>query len=88
MGGETEQQNNFLNGFTNKTTKMRELQVIKCKCGKVFAAAQVPECYMEKEWMDELRDYVVNKGCTVDIVFANGNIFEKCECDKQSIDKK
>ncbi len=60
---------------------MRQLQVIKCKCGKVFAACQVPECYMEKEWMDELRDYVTNKSCTVDIVLANGNIFEKCQCE-------
>jgi len=55
------------------------VQTIKCKCGSVFAACTEPECYTEKDWMDNLRDYVLD-GCTVELVDRNDFKFEQCKC--------
>ncbi len=62
---------------------MGKAQVIKCKCGKVFAACREPECYTEKDWMKDMRKYVID-GCTVDMVNTNEFQFENCVCDKSA----
>jgi hypothetical protein len=58
-----------------------EIQVIKCKCGKVFAACAQPECFIDKEWLKDLRKYLAG-GCAVAMMDANDFRFEKCECVK------
>ncbi len=58
------------------------VQIIKCKCGKTFAACIEPECYTEAEWMRDLRKYVKG-GCSVSLVASGKDFqFEKCECKK------
>ncbi len=62
---------------------MAKIQIIRCKCGKSFAACREPECYTEKEWMKDLRKYV-QEGCTVEMIDSGeGNLqLERCECPK------
>jgi len=60
---------------------MSKVQVIKCKCGSVFAGCVEEECYTDKEWTKSLREYVL-KGCTVDMVDRPDFKFERCTCDK------
>lgn len=60
---------------------MSKIQVIKCKCGSVFAGCVEEECYTDKGWMRELRKYVL-KGCTVDMIDRESFQFQKCTCNK------
>lgn len=60
----------------------RLIQVIKCKCGKTFAACCEPECYTDKDWQKDVRNYV-KKGCTVEMREAGQWNFERCTCVKQ-----
>jgi hypothetical protein len=63
---------------------MGQIQVIKCKGGKIFAACRVPECYEETSWMRDIRSYV-KAGCTVEIIESGkSNPMEKCECGAKS----
>lgn len=59
------------------------VQIIKCKCGKIFAAAAEPHCYVDAEWQKDMRKYV-KKGCVVEMVENGDWKFENCVCDKQS----
>jgi hypothetical protein len=60
---------------------IKNMQIIKCRCGKCFAACVEPECYTDKEWVKELRKYVL-AGCTVEIVPCGCPNFEDCDCNK------
>jgi hypothetical protein len=62
---------------------MSKIQVIKCKCGSIFAACVEEECYIDKEWTRELRKYVL-KGCTVDMIDKTSFEFQKCTCNKET----
>lgn len=56
------------------------IQVIKCKCGSIFAASKVPECYQDMEWLKKLREYSL-RGCDVEVIDSGkGFQFEKCKC--------
>lgn len=61
---------------------MRQVQIIKCKCGRVFAMCVIPEAYQDAEWMRELRKYV-KKGCTVEVGFSKDYSLENCICKKE-----
>ena len=61
---------------------MKQVQVIKCKCGKVFAMCLAPECYQDAEWMRDIRKYS-KKGCTVEIGDSSNFKFEDCTCEKK-----
>ena len=64
------------------------VQVIKYKCcGKVFAACIEPECYTDKEWLRELRKYVLS-GDKVEMVKSGGWKFEKCVCQSDELKDK
>lgn len=55
-------------------------QIIKYKCcGKIFAACCEPECYTDKDWLKELRKYVL-RGDVVETVEMGTFQFGKCEC--------
>lgn len=56
------------------------IQVIKCPCGKIFAACCEPECYSDAEWQKNMRGYV-KKGCKPEMIeHGSGWEFEKCTC--------
>ncbi len=57
------------------------VQIIKCKCGNVFAASTEPECYSDSEWQKNLRNYI-KEGCTVEMVEESTWQFQKCVCNK------
>ena len=59
------------------------IQVVKRKCcGSVFAACIEPECYIDEEWLKNLRDYV-NRGDTVELVEPGTFQFSgKCKCSE------
>ena len=59
------------------------IQVIKCKCGSIFAAAAEPNCYSDAEWQREMRKYI-KKGCTVEMTNNHEWKFEHCTCEKPS----
>lgn len=59
--------------------KIGQSQVIKCKCGKVFAACMLPFAHIEADWMRDVRKYV-KKGHEVDIM-KNGS-WEWCDTKK------
>lgn len=56
------------------------VQLIRCKCGKVFAAAAEPHCYSDAEWQKEMRKYI-KRGCTVEMSNNNDWKFEQCVCE-------
>ena len=58
---------------------MKTVQIIKCKCGEIFAGCLVPYCYEDADWQKDLRKYV-KQGCTVDILHASEFKFSKCTC--------
>ncbi len=51
-------------------------------CGKTFAACMEPLCYTDKEWLKNLRTYVLG-GAIVEMVESKDFKFEKCECPKK-----
>ena len=64
---------------------MRQIQIIKCKCGKAFAACAAPECYADADWQKDMRKYV-GSGCTVEIVNSGEWDFEDCVCNGEQGD--
>lgn len=56
-----------------------QFQVIKCKCGEIFACCVVPECYTDTDWMRDLRKEVKN-GNSVEIVEQGKWKFGNCKC--------
>jgi hypothetical protein len=56
------------------------VQIIKCKCGNIIAAAAEPHCYADAEWQKDMRKYV-KKGYTVEMMEnGSGWKFESCVC--------
>ena len=64
------------------------IQVIKCKCGKIFSACSEPECYTDEDYQKNLREDI-KRGCTVEMVENGTWFFEKCTCENTTteIDK-
>lgn len=60
--------------------KMNMVQVIICKCGSIFAACRVPDCYQDKEWLASLRKYSLN-GYTIEV--RDSFTIQKCICDQK-----
>jgi hypothetical protein len=57
-----------------------DIQVIKCKtCNKIFGACEVPECYIDKDWLKDLRMYV-KQGHIVSYVKQGELVFGGCRC--------
>lgn len=63
------------------SSENKKAQIVKCRCGKVFAACMEPECYTDKDWQRDVRKYA-NGGCTVHLVVSDSFRFEVCKCDK------
>jgi len=61
-------------------------QIIKRKCcGTIFAACIEPDCYIDKGWLKDLKNYV-NAGHKVEMIDANSGVqFAKCTCQKVKI---
>jgi hypothetical protein len=60
---------------------MKQVQVIICKCGSIFAACCVPECYQAKHWLNDIRKYSL-KGCSIEMRDMGSYEFKRCACDK------
>jgi hypothetical protein len=63
------------------------IQIIKCKCGKTFAAATEPHCYSDADWQRDTRKYI-KRGCTVEMVDHHEWKFEECVCETPAKAKK
>jgi sporulation-control protein spo0M len=60
------------------------IQIVKYKCcNKIFAACVEPECYIDKQWLNNLKEYV-NRGDIVQMVENIDLQFEKCYCKDKS----
>lgn len=55
------------------------MEVIKCKCGKAFAACYAE--YQDEEWIAERVKYLKG-GCSVVFLKPNEFEFEFCNCSK------
>lgn len=65
----------------------KKVQVVKYACcDKVFAACAQPECYTDKDWLKNLKQYI-KRGDKVDLAENGTWKFEKCECKKSTADK-
>jgi hypothetical protein len=65
-----------------ETTKVRRAQVIKRTCcNTIFASCVEPECYIDRDWLKELKTYV-KAGCHIDILECKTFTFESCVCPK------
>jgi hypothetical protein len=63
------------------------IQVVKYKCGCIFAACQEPDCYTDKEWLADLKNYV-NRGDKVEMVEIGKLKFSNCDlCNKEAVKK-
>lgn len=59
-------------------------QLIRCKCNAIIAASHEPNCYTDIDWIMNLRQDVLNNGCTVEYVDdANSFKFESCICENK-----
>lgn len=58
---------------------MSNAEIIKCRCGVVFAACV--EGHQDKEWDDSKREYLA-AGCTREIVPSNSFRLGSCDCEK------
>lgn len=62
---------------------MDKIQVVKKKCcGAVFAGCCEPECYIDSDWLRELKKYV-KEGCTVEMINKGEFAFGRCTCVKE-----
>ncbi len=59
---------------------MEKCQVIKCKCGAIFAACIAPECYTDSEWLKDVKKYS-KEGCEIDTIPKSEFAFGKCSCE-------
>lgn len=63
------------------------VQIIKYKCcDKVFAACCEPECYIDEDWLSNLKKYVL-RGDKVSLVEWGDFKFEKCQCNLTKTDE-
>jgi len=60
------------------------VQVIKYSCcNNIFAACMEPHCYTDKEWLRDLRKYVL-KGSKVEMISSHDLQFKSCTCKEDS----
>lgn len=65
---------------------MKQVQVIRCKCGSTFAASILPYCFTSVEWQRDMRKYV-KQGCSVEIMDVEVFQLEWCKCPKKKQNK-
>lgn len=56
------------------------VQIVKCKCGSIFAACVEPNCYEDTDWTKNLSEYS-KKGYVIEMVESNGFKFSNCSCE-------
>ncbi len=60
----------------------RKIQILVCKCGSKYAACVEPNCYTDTDWLNVLRQNVLEGG-TVEMAAAESFAFEQCKCNEQ-----
>lgn len=66
---------------------MNKIQAVKYKCcGKIFAVCCEPECYTDKKWLKNLKEYV-EAGDVVEMIERGSDLkLELCECNKNQLE--
>lgn len=59
--------------------KYTKIQAIRCYCGNIFSGCKEPECYTEKEYLKDLKNYVKD-GYKIEMLEQEDFKFEKCTC--------
>jgi hypothetical protein len=62
--------------------KQIKTQIVKCRCGSTIAACIEPDCYIDKDWLNDLKRYI-KRGCAVEMVGLKKFNLEKCRCGEQ-----
>jgi hypothetical protein len=63
----------------------RFVRVIRCRCGKTFAAHIADTIYEDKDWQRFVLKYL-EKGCTVEIMNVKKFNLEWCICNNEEHD--
>jgi hypothetical protein len=58
---------------------MNRIQVVTCKCGSQIAACVEPNCYIDFEWLRDLKKYI-KKGCKIYLIEKQDFEFKSCIC--------
>lgn len=61
----------------------RNVQVIRCRCGKTFAAHLCDSVDDDIEWAKMVVKYI-NRGCTVEIMNIKNFRLERCTCNNRN----
>lgn len=61
---------------------MNKTQVIKCKCGSIYAGCVEPECYFDAAWIKSMQK-ALKKGHIIDMINNKDFEFQKCKCEIQ-----
>ncbi|WP_455639342.1 hypothetical protein [Parabacteroides sp.] len=59
---------------------MRTAQVVKCKCGSIIAACIAPACYEDKDWQNDIRDFIEHGYTTEELACDGSWKLGECEC--------
>ena len=62
----------------------QKVQVLVCKCGAKYAACREPECYVDNEWLKDLKQHIKDGG-TVEMMDPEKFEFESCKCKNQNL---
>ena len=57
----------------------RKIQVLLCKCGAKYAACIEPDCYIDNDWLKDLKKHIKDGG-TVEMSDSESFRFEQCKC--------
>jgi len=58
----------------------KKAQIVKCRCGSIFAACVEPHCYTEPDWQKDVRKYA-KQGYRIEMKDCGEGIqFSKCKC--------
>ena len=68
--------------FRKTKSKKAMIQIIKCKeCETVFAACTAPECYTDRDWLNNLKKYI-KRGDKVEMIGDKSFNLGSCGCRK------
>jgi hypothetical protein len=65
---------------------MRMVEIIRCKCGNIFAACELGH-HEDYEWKSDVQENLT-KGCTVERISINDLEFKKCVCPSEKKEDK
>ncbi len=61
------------------------IQVIRCNCGKIYAAHWEPHCYTSKSWQNDIKR-AEKLGRKVELLEPKTWTFESCTCEGEQLE--